>query len=310
MHEDEGLRHGHFFLDYQKLINMKKIFLLLSIALLSLNMAFASGVSIASKGDTMTVVEDGDTTRIVGSVGKIINGITSALNDTVLGKAVSEDELSDESASEMEELREMNWNKDWQRTQLMVENIITYITWGCVAICFISLLFYYLHRKAKYRMMEKAIENNYPLPGSPLASPPDQRPAAPQQPPIDATLNTQPFPPSGQPLPAGTPIDFNSIKNQLNWNAFNKSIVLIATGIGGMLFFFTAGSPEVSMLMSIVLLIGLAKAFTTYQSQKQWIAQQRCQTQAAATSQQSENQQPTPPTQPPVFNKGNDAQER
>ena len=284
---------------------MKKIFISLLMALMGCTVVQADNTSITSKGDTMMVVEDGDTTRIVGSVAKIVNGITHALDDTVMSSAVgAAEDWSDQDEAEFRRDR-----MEQQRTMRgMVENVVTYIAGACVGICFISLLFYYLHRRAKYRMMEKAIENNYPLPGTPLPSSSCQQPGTSQQPPVYVSQNDQPLSSNPLPLPAHVSLDFSSIKSQLNWNAFSKSFILMAVGIALMLFFLFAGSLEMMALMSILPLIGLAKAFTIYQDQKRWIAQQRWQAQQPVGSQQAPPQQPAATDQPPVFNKDNHVQ--
>ncbi len=176
--------------------------------------------------------------------------------------------------------------------QEMVQNIVTCTVVGVIFIIFFSLLFYYLHRKAKYRMMEKAIENNYPLPGTPMMG--RQAPVQ-SQPVAQPQSQSQPQPAAPQPPVAGLAnLGFNNVQPYLDWRSFHRSFMLIAVGVALMLFFAAAGSIEMVALMSILVLIGAAQALINYQQQKQVIARQLWQ--------QQHGQQPAAqPQQPPVF---------
>lgn len=277
-------------------MNKVIVTLLLLLTASAVTPAWSSKTSVSMKGDTTTVIEDGDTTRVVGgiNIGKIIE---RALGDTLVSTADSAEDAegaADDAAAY--DNREANMRARQAMMQEMVQNIVTCTVVGVIFIIFFSLLFYYLHRKAKYRMMEKAIENNYPLPGTPMMgrqAPVQSQPVA--QPQSQPQSQSQPQPAAPQPPVAGLAnLGFNNVQPYLDWRSFHRSFMLIAVGVALMLFFAAAGSIEMVALMSILVLIGAAQALINYQQQKQVIARQLWQ--------QQHGQQPAAqPQQPPVF---------
>ena len=277
-------------------MNKVIVTLLLLLTASAVTPAWSSKTSVSMKGDTTTVIEDGDTTRVVGgiNIGKIIE---RALGDTLVSTADSAEDV-DGAADDADayDNREANMRARQAMMQEMVQNIVTCTVVGVIFIIFFSLLFYYLHRKAKYRMMEKAIENNYPLPGTPMMgrqAPVQSQPVA--QPQSQPQSQSQPQPAAPQPPVAGLAnLGFNNVQPYLDWRSFHRSFMLIAVGVALMLFFAAAGSIEMVALMSILVLIGAAQALINYQQQKQVIARQLWQ--------QQHGQQPAAqPQQPPVF---------
>lgn len=275
-------------------MNKVIVTLLLLLSASAVTPAWSSKTSVSMKGDTTTVIEDGDTTRVVGgiNIGKIIE---RALGDTLVSTADSAEDVegADDDAAAYDN-REANMRARQAMMQEMVQNIVTCTVVGVIFIIFFSLLFYYLHRKAKYRMMEKAIENNYPLPGTPMMgrqAPVQSQPVA--QPQSQSQSQPQSAPP--QPPVAGLAnLGFNNVQPYLDWRSFHRSFMLIAVGVALMLFFAAAGSIEMVALMSILVLIGAAQALINYQQQKQVVARQLWQ--------QQHGQQPAAqPQQPPVF---------
>ena len=275
-------------------MNKVIVTLLLLLSASAVTPAWSSKTSVSMKGDTTTVIEDGDTTRVVGgiNIGKIIE---RALGDTLVSTADSAEDVegADDDAAAYDN-REANMRARQAMMQEMVQNIVTCTVVGVIFIIFFSLLFYYLHRKAKYRMMEKAIENNYPLPGTPMMgrqAPVQSQPVA--QPQSQSQSQSQSAAP--QPPVAGLAnLGFNNVQPYLDWRSFHRSFMLIAVGVALMLFFAAAGSIEMVALMSILVLIGAAQALINYQQQKQVIARQLWQ--------QQHGQQPAAqPQQPPVF---------
>lgn len=277
-------------------MNKVIVTLLLLLSASAVTPAWSSKTSVSMKGDTTTVIEDGDTTRVVGgiNIGKIIE---RALGDTLVSTADSAEDVegADDDAAAYDN-RETNMRARQAMMQEMVQNIVTCTVVGVIFIIFFSLLFYYLHRKAKYRMMEKAIENNYPLPGTPMMgrqAPVQSQPVA--QPQSQSQSQSQPQSAPPQPPVAGLAnLGFNNVQPYLDWRSFHRSFMLIAVGVALMLFFAAAGSIEMVALMSILVLIGAAQALINYQQQKQVIARQLWQ--------QQHGQQPAAqPQQPPVF---------
>lgn len=288
---------------------MKKIFLTLAIALLTFSIQVkADNTKIMSNGDTTVIIDNGDTTQISG-LPMIGNIIKKALDYTV---SSSNPAFVEENDHEYNSPKDDEWfYRNQEGMHNMVENIVQYIVVGCVFIILLALLFYFLHRRAKYRMIEKAIENNYPLPDGVLGNARICAPQAnryaqpdgniqPNQP--DADQNVQ-IPP--QPFRTDIPnMTFNEISPYLNWRAFKKSFTMIVTGLVFMLLFWTVDTTPLIAIFSIVLIIGLANGFVTYQEQKRLIVQQVMQQsrpatapqQPAAPQQPQDNQQ-----QPPVF---------
>ncbi|MBO6250197.1 MAG: hypothetical protein J6N71_02485 [Muribaculaceae bacterium] len=264
---------------------MKQKFLTLVI-LLAAALAPACGWSakvISTEADTMMVTDGSDTLRIIGkNMGKLGERISQALDDTVINRA-SIDSAVASNVDSWPNDNIMELNRIWSR----VANQAISAFWIALGvIIFICLLFGYLRRRRKYRVIEKAIENNYPLPEGilgnkpssqtiyvqpapapaprPVAPPPAQawtRPANGPQAAGTASGNTQ-AQPSAVPnasIPAGMPV---------NWRALWPAFKWIVAGLSGMLFFALAGGawPMVG-LCTIPLLIGLGKAFILYQDQ-------------------------------------------
>ncbi|MBR1551666.1 MAG: hypothetical protein IJ632_05025 [Muribaculaceae bacterium] len=271
---------------------------------------------ISTEADTMTVTDGTDTLRIVSNhLGELSDRIARALDDTVINRAAIDSTVANDVYS-WPNNNIMELNRIWSRVAHQAINAF----WiALAAIIFICLLFGYLRRQRKYRVIEKAIENNYPLaegifdnkPHSqtvyvqqpapaptprPVAPPPAQawaRPANGPQAANAASGNAQPQP-SAMPnasFPAGMPV---------NWRALWPAFKWIVAGLSGMLFFALAGGawPMVG-LCTIPLLIGLGKAFILYQDQV-YVYQM--------TPYQPAPEEPTPadneatPT-PPEFNK-------
>lgn len=197
-----------------------------------------------------------------------------------------------------------------------------------MVVVFLSLLFYLLHRRAKYRVIEKAIENNYPLPpslgGTPTYKQAPQRPDAwrnyaPQQQPQPQPQQPQP---QAQPQPQQPPYQQgmnapmqSNMPYRVNYMAYKKSFVLVTVGLMAAMFFESAGASPMVCLSMIVVLLGLGKGFVIYKEQKQdqdywqWQMQQQQPQPPYAPQQQPQPQAPQQPQaeqkpateQPPVF---------
>lgn len=125
----------------------------------------------------------------------------------------------------------------------VAQNATLMLSVSVIVVVFLCLLFYYLHRKAKYRVIEKAIENNYPLPPSlGGVQPPKVVPTgsdawrgvgshptqpAPQQPNAPSSDSTA--------MPSQQPIFYRT-----NYRAYKSSFTLISVGVALALFFLFA----------------------------------------------------------------------
>lgn len=134
---------------------------------------------------------------------------------------------------------------------LVLSMLVLIIAMSCIVAA-------YKNRRNRYHMIEKAIENNYQLPDREVVSVMYQQPMTAQ--------------PTQNGMPAQS-LGFNGI----NWNLFYRSFIIIIVGFALVLFFALAGAEQMAALASIVLFVGLGKAFIIYQNQRGSIASGRMQ---------------------------------
>lgn len=294
---------------------MKKILLILVLTLAAALPSQARKANINRSGDTTTIVMNGDTVRVTDS--EVKKTISKAINDTLwseTAKTADDDETYNYMALDNDaRLKEVNM---WSST---VKQISISMCFCIMVVVFLSLLFYLLHRRAKYRVIEKAIENNYPLPpslgGTITYKQAPQRPdawrnyAPQQQPQPQAQAQPQPQP-QQPPYQQGmnAPMQPN-MPYRVNYMAYKKSFVLVTVGLMAAMFFESAGASPMVCLSMIIVLLGLGKGFVIYKEQKQdqdywrWQMQQQQQVpqqQVPQQPQQNAEQQPpvfTPPTE-------------
>lgn len=232
-------------------------------------------VSISEKG---IIVKDIDGKQLEVKFGELGRIVKEHLDDTVLNAAgitvVSED---DENASQGEE---QDAGIDWKEHQYrMVEeytrlarDISTGFFVAIVWIVGLALLFYYLHRRRKYKTVDRAIMNKYPLPDEFFSK---RSTRAPQQP--TTVYINQVVPPTIDPnAPQGThPVppayahqSGNPLNNITDWAPYKGGFITTIVGLCLMLFFLIVGANAVAALMLIIVFIGLWKLFTTYQGQQ------------------------------------------
>lgn len=283
---------------------MKKILLILVLTLAAALPSQARKANINRSGDTTTIVMNGDTVRVTD--GEVKKTISKAINDTLWSeKAETADDDETYNYMALDNDARLKEASMWSST---VKQISISMCFCIMVVVFLSLLFYLLHRRTKYRVIEKAIENNYPLPPS-LGGTPTYK-QAPQRP--DAWRN---YAPQQQPQPQpqqppyqqgmNAPMQPN-IPYRVNYMAYKKSFVLACVGFMAAMFFESAGASPMVFLSMIVVLLGLGKGFVIYKEQKQdqdywqWQMQQQQQQQVPQQPQQNAEQQPpvfTPPTE-------------
>lgn len=271
---------------------MKKI---LSIILLgtALSMAAvnpANSTTIIVNGDTTTVRQNGDTT-LVATAGETAAAVGEAINEALDDTVFVEDDY--ENAGMDEESKEL------MREGMRLARIITIIiVAGIIFISFLAMLFYYLNRRRKYRMIEKAIESGYQLPPELLGG------RAVQHQNIYVTAPAQPAQQTAKPqtdgaVPVGVPQGIPVGQPLTQWQTYRGGIVTSIVGFSLMLFFLAAGATPMVALMSIILFIGLAKVFFTYQEQRNITTIYHNVTQQPQQQpQQPAPQQPVQPAQP------------
>ena len=259
------------------------------------------------------VVKDNNGNAVEVSVGDLNRIINEHLDDTVL--SITPDESI--------EINSENVNAMAQRGMDLAQDIARAFFVAIVFIVFFSLLFYYLHRRRKYKTVDRAIQAGYPLPDEFFGkhSPRTQQPTnvyVTQVTPPDANPNA---PHDSQSAPGAVPPNFGQSSNPLNnitdWTPFKKGIKITAWGLGLLFFFWILGAQPIAALMVIVVFIGLGKLFITYQEQQsirnqwqqqQWMQQPQQPEQGEQQQWQQWGQQQTPnnvppmPETPPEFN--------
>lgn len=153
----------------------------------------------------------------------------------------------------------------WART---AEDIAYGSIWGAIALVLLILLFRYLNRRSKYRVIERAIENNYPL--NELSLNEVKRSAIYVQQPVVTAA-----PQAGQ-VPVGTPLQGVSPDNPVvmtdvvNWRALMPAVKWIGWGVLLVLFSVAIGDFEnpfwpIGLALAFV---GVCKGFILYNEQK------------------------------------------
>ena len=288
---------------------MKHLLLTLMTCLALTAGAQSKALTFVTGGDSVSVVRGGDTVLVVDRA-----GVEASIND-FLGDTL----LTADDAYDAREEREyyLNERMTIDGGMRLARNIVAMLALGTIVIVFLALLFAYLNRRRKYKMVEKAIENNYPLPAELLGgrtvqqhniyvTQPAAAPQAPAATPQAPAATPQAPAVQGVPQPAAT-----QTRAVTNWAAYKGGFITAAVGLGLMLFFAAAGATPMVALMSIILFVGLGKMFLVYQEQRNGVWMVNRQVTQQPPQQQPQQPQPTqvPPQpvtreqpQPPYFN--------
>ncbi len=281
---------------------MRHLASLFVIIIAALTCANAGGnTSVSVRGDSTLVVRNGDTTIIVTP--NLGNEIKAALKDTLLSADFTLDESdSDEITAEdieFEKERATNERLEHMYTMNTVQTVTGFICFTIFALVFLAMLFYYLHRRAKYRVVERAIDNNYPLSGTIFGSQPQQHTVVVQQPvAIPAQPVIQPQNSTNGNSSSNANMDFLAPAPIINIKAYRSAFILVAVSIGLMLFFAAAGATPMVALSSILFFLGLGKGLAAYIEQKNF-TYYTTQHQAPKNPETVEHNQPQQPTPPP-----------
>ena len=274
---------------------MKKIFVLALVAIATLASSInshAANTSISMKGDSV-VITDGNDTVIAPNPKAIVEAIKSSLNDTVISNvaAVADDGENDNANNADNYERQRYYDYRQRVNTQQTELVITCVVFGSIIfIVFLCLVFFYMHRRARYRMIEKAIENDYELPASVAGMYPRnmQQPAAPQQIIVNQPQHQQP---SANPMPpfrqmeasqaysygrmGGTP----TLPGQYNVQGFKNGAIWAGIGLCLMLFWATVDAEPMVALSAIPVIIGAIKLFGEFFKQRNRIEYERYQMQ-------------------------------
>ncbi len=232
----------------------------------------ASKTGMELKGDSVTVTS-GDKSITIPSVDlqKVNEKINQALDDTLTagGTTVEIDGHKGELTSDDIRVISSQWAVTAQA--ITVASIV-----GLLALVALVLFFRFLNRRNKYRVIEKAIENNYPLNELSLN---DTKHSAiyVQQPVVTSTppaFNGAPAQQSGQ-VPVGTPLSGQTPNNpvvmtdMVNWRALMPAVKWIGWGTVLILFSVAIGDIENPFwpIGLALVVVGVCKGFILYKEQ-------------------------------------------
>lgn len=251
-------------------IKMKKTILTLTTMLVMVISAIAtpvSGAHMALKGDSV-VVTDGDKSVAVSSMDlqRVNEKIREALDDTLTTGGTTV-EIGDRKGELMpEDIKAIS--ADWASVvkQITINGSLCLL--GLVALV---LLFRFLNRRNKYRVIERAIENNYPL--NELSLGDVKRSAIYVQQPV--VTQVPPVQQAGQ-VPVGTPIEGQTpqqpivMTGMVNWRALMPAVKWIGWGVLLVLFSVAIGDFENPFwpIGLALIFVGVCKGYILYKEQK------------------------------------------
>jgi len=221
---------------------------------------------VALKGDSVVVTDGNEVVSLSGKdLQKVNEKIRQALDDTLTtgdGTTVEIDGRKGELSPDDIKYMSDHWGE--VAKQICYASIA-----GLLALVLLVLLFRYLNRVKKYRVIEKAIENNYPL--NELSLSDVKRSAIYVQQPVVPSAPVQP----GQ-VPVGTPISGQTPDNPIvmtdmvNWRALMPAVKWIGWGALLVLFSVAIGDfndPFWPTGLALIF-VGVCKGFILYKEQK------------------------------------------
>lgn len=231
--------------------------------------------STAQGGAVAVFVVDGDTVMRAD-----VNDMADRLNDTL---AASSFMLSSDDGDSGEEyaMRELDYEyagRAEQRGQTTAI-IITAIVFGSILLVIVAcLLIYYMNRRNRLKVVERAIDNNYQLPDSFYTGKQGSTGYV-------ADENTA----SHETASAAAPTRVQQALSCMSEREMRQGINLSIVGLGLVLFFSLMGLEVLAALMVIPLLIGLSRLVVPY------LMRRRMPTPPPP-------QQPAAGQEPPIFN--------
>ena len=234
-----------------------------------------ANTNIQFKGDSVTITDGDESVTVSGlpEMQKVRDKINRALDDTLNAGSGTSVRIGDnEGELAPEDIKEIS--NQWASVVKQMTISGSFCLLGIVALV---LLFRFLNRRNKYRVIEKAIENNYPLNELSLN---DTRRSAiyVQQPVVTATppaFNGAPAQQPGQ-VPVGasvagqTPDNPVVMTDMVNWRALMPAIRVFGWGLFVFLFgiIVCGGDDPFTVLGLALLFVGLCKGFILYMEQR------------------------------------------
>lgn len=189
--------------------------------------------------------------------------VDNRLNDTIInGKALKEQRNPDDAtAAYIERI-----NNNYEHEQAMMDKALRivnrvglgFIFFGSIIVLVIALCIYF-NRRQKYKILQKAIENNYPLPPGFFGK--NARP-------VSTTVQHIHYTP--EQVKGGIPAGSNKVIKTFNvtdWASFRSGIRYCAWGFAFTLFFLIEGA-SLWVFFLIPIIIGVSKLFTAYKLQQ------------------------------------------
>jgi hypothetical protein len=225
----------------------------------------ATKAHVAMKGDSV-VVTDGEKSVTVSGIDlkKVNERISEALDDTLTSGGTTVEIGNNHGDLSPEDIKYMSDHWGEVAKQICYASIA-----GLLALVLLVLVFRFLNRRNKYHVIEKAIENNYPL--NELSLNDVRRSAIYVQQPVVTGTPVQP----GQ-VPVGTPISGQTPDNPIvmtdmvNWRALMPAVKWIGWGTLLVLFSVAIGDFENPFwpIGLALIFVGVCKGFILYNEQK------------------------------------------
>ena len=225
-----------------------------------------SKTHVSFKGDSIVVTDGDEEITVSGIPQKVRDRINEALDDTLTSGSGTTVEFGDQRGElAPEDIKEIS--NQWASVAKQWAISGSFCLLGLVALV---LFFRFLNRRNRYRVIEKAIENNYPL--NELSLNDVKRSAIyVQQPVITAAPPVQPGQvPIGAPLEGATPQQPVIMTDMVNWRALMPAVKWMGWGVLLILFSVAIGefdNPFWPVGLALMF-VGACKGYILYKEQK------------------------------------------
>ena len=238
------------------------------VAMLNTYMA-AENASVQMRGDSIVVMDGGDTVTVAMSgLKQLVGKISNKMGDTLVdksGEAIAVDMIDENYTPSESDLAVEQIFSERQNGEQKFIAIVTGIVFGSILlIVLFSLIAYYMRRRAKYRIIEKAIENGYELPESFYGNSRNQRPVMPV-PPVTLQQPVQPAQPNAPQQPVMPASGNGDLLFRLRWHRGARSgMTLSVVGLCFVVFGLAIGEEFFAAIGLAIILIGAAKIALGY----------------------------------------------
>ena len=226
----------------------------------------SSKTNVELKGESIVVTEGDKSVTVSGlpEMQKVRDRINEALDDTLTAGSGTSVEIDGHKGDlSPEDIKYMSDHWGEVAKQIAYASIA-----GLLALVLLVLLFRFLNRRNKYRVIEKAIENNYPL--NEISLNDAKRSAIYVQQPVVTQASQPGQVPVGSPLQGQTPDNPIVMTDMVNWRAMMPAVRVLGWGLFLALFgMFVAGGDDPFTFIGLALMfVGLCKGFILYKEQK------------------------------------------